>query len=44
MLIKTIILLTFLLAVLDTAGDIVQRVSDSLGLNPNDGWALYQVC
>ncbi|XP_046440084.1 myosin-I heavy chain-like isoform X4 [Daphnia pulex] len=27
---------------LDTAGDIVQRISESLGLNANDGWALYQ--
>jgi len=27
---------------LDTAGDIVQRVSDRMGLNPIDGWALYQ--
>lgn len=33
----------FLLAPLDTAGDIVQRISESLGLNANDGWALYQV-
>ena len=30
-------------APMDTAGDIVQRISDRLGLNPADGWALYQV-
>ena len=28
---------------MDTAGDIVQRIAESLGLNPTDGWALYQV-
>lgn len=36
--------INYLIAPLDTAGEIVQRISESLGLNPTDGWALYQVC
>lgn len=27
----------------DTAGDVVQRISDRAGVSAADGWALYQV-
>ena len=40
---SNLIFVCFNVAPLDTAGDIVQRISDRLGLNPIDGWALYQV-
>jgi len=30
-------------APLETAGDIVQRVAERMGLTSLDGWALYQV-